>query len=475
MSSLELDPDRALPFPAEQRSVAREIYGKTKDLPLICMHGHVEPEVFADDVPFADPAQLLIVPDHYVFRMLASQGIEPARLGVPRLDGGAVESDSRKIWRTFCENWKLFRGTPSRYWLEHELVEVFSVDLVPSAETADAIYDQIAACVADPEFRPRALLDRFKIEVISTTDSATSDLQYHAKLAADGLNERVFPTFRPDAVAYLNRPTWRTDIAGLAQVSGIDTTSYDGFLDALRSRRGAFVEAGARATDHGHLLADTTPMDTSVARELYSGVLGGAEANEAEVAAFAANMLYQMAAMSCEDGLVMQIHPGVLRDHNSAIWRTYGSDKGYDIPIQTEFTRALRPMLDQFGTDPRFRVILFTVDETVYSRELAPIAGTYPSVRLGAPWWFLDSPEGMRRFRESAVETAGFYNTSGFVDDTRAFASIPARHDLFRRVDAGYLARLVLEHRLSLDEAVETAIDLAYNLPKESYRRPNAR
>jgi len=475
MSSLELDPDRALPFPAEQRSVAREIYGKTKDLPLICMHGHVEPEVFADDVPFADPAQLLIVPDHYVFRMLASQGIEPARLGVPRLDGGAVESDSRKIWRTFCENWKLFRGTPSRYWLEHELVEVFSVDLVPSAETADAIYDQIAACVADPEFRPRALLDRFKIEVISTTDSATSDLQYHAKLAADGLNERVFPTFRPDAVAYLDRPTWRTDIAGLAQVSGIDTTSYDGFLDALRSRRGAFVEAGARATDHGHLLADTTPMDTSVARELYSGVLGGAEANEAEVAAFAANMLYQMAAMSCEDGLVMQIHPGVLRDHNSAIWRTYGSDKGYDIPIQTEFTRALRPMLDQFGTDPRFRVILFTVDETVYSRELAPIAGTYPSVRLGAPWWFLDSPEGMRRFRESAVETAGFYNTSGFVDDTRAFASIPARHDLFRRVDAGYLARLVLEHRLSLEEAVETAIDLTYNLPKESYRRPNAR
>jgi glucuronate isomerase len=475
MSSLELDPDRALPFPAEQRSVAREIYGKTKDLPLICMHGHVEPEVFADDVPFADPAQLLIVPDHYVFRMLASQGIEPARLGVPRLDGGAVESDSRKIWRTFCENWKFFRGTPSRYWLEHELVEVFGVDLVPSAETADAIYDQIAACVADPQFRPRALLDRFNIEVISTTDSATSDLQYHAKLGADGLNERVFPTFRPDAVAYLDRPTWRTDIAGLAQMSGIDTTSYDGFLDALRSRRGAFVEAGARATDHGHLLADTTPMDTSVARELYSRVLGGAEANEAEVAAFAANMLYQMAAMSCEDGLVMQIHPGVLRDHNSAIWRTYGSDKGYDIPIQTEFTRALRPMLDQFGTDPRFRVILFTVDETVYSRELAPIAGTYPSVRLGAPWWFLDSPEGMRRFRESAVETAGFYNTSGFVDDTRAFASIPARQDLFRRVDAGYLARLVLEHRLSLDEAVETAIDLTYNLPKESYRRPNAR
>ena len=472
MSSLQLDPDRALPFPVEQRGIAREIYGETKDLPLICMHGHVEPEVFADDLPFADPAQLLIVPDHYVFRMLASQGIEPARLGVPRLDGGPVETDSRKIWRTFCENWKLFRGTPSRYWLEHELVEVFGVDLVPSAETADAIYDRIAACVADPEFRPRALLDRFNIEVISTTDAATSDLRHHAKLAADGLGERVLPTFRPDSLTYLNRPTWRAEIAELAKISDVDTMTYDGFLEALRARRAAFVEAGARATDHGHLVADTTPMEQNAARELYSRVLGGAEANPAEVTAFAANMLYQMAGMSCEDGLVMQIHPGVLRDHNTAIWKTYGADKGYDIPIQTEFTRALRPMLDQFGTDSRFRVILFTVDETVYSRELAPIAGTYPSVRLGAPWWFLDSPEGMRRFRELAVETAGFYNTSGFVDDTRAYASIPARHDLFRRIDAGFLARLVLEHRLSVDEAVETAIDLTYNLPKESYRRP---
>jgi glucuronate isomerase len=475
MSALQLDPDRALPFPAEQRSIAREIYGETKDLPLICMHGHVEPEVFADDTPFADPAQLLIVPDHYVFRMLASQGIEPARLGVPRLDGGSVETDSRKIWRTFCENWKLFRGTPSRYWLEHELVEVFGVDLVPSAETADTIYDQIADCVADPEFRPRTLLDRFNIEVISTTDSATSDLHDHAKLAADGLGERVFPTFRPDAVAYLDRPTWRADIEDLAKLTAIDTTTYDGFLEALRSRRAAFVAAGARATDHGHLLADTTPMEASAARELYARVLGGAEPSQADVDAFAANMLYQMAEMSCEDGLVMQIHPGVLRNHNSAIFSTYGLDKGYDIPITTEFTRALRPMLDRFGTDPRFRVILFTVDETVYSRELAPIAGTYPSVRLGAPWWFLDSPEGMRRFREFATETAGFYNTSGFVDDTRAFASIPARHDLFRRVDAGYLARLVLEHRLSLDEAAETAIDLTYNLPRESYPRPDAR
>jgi glucuronate isomerase len=471
MASLQLHPDRALPSPPEQRAIAREIYAETGDLPLICMHGHVEPQVFADDIPFADPAQLLIVPDHYVFRMLAAQGIAPAELGVPRLDGDAVETDSRKIWRTFSENWKLFRGTPSRYWLEHELVEVFGVDLVPSAETADAIYDQIAAAVADPAFRPRALLDRFNIEVISTTDPATSDLRHHAALAADGLGERVLPTFRPDALAYLDRPTWRSDVAELANVSGIDTTTYDGFLQALRQRRAAFAAAGARATDHGHFLAETTPMEINDARDVYARVLAGGDPTTAQVAAFAANMLYQMAEMSCEDGLVMQIHPGVQRDHSTAIARRYGQDKGYDIPVRTEYTEALRPMLDRFGLDPRFRVILFTVDETVYSRELAPIAGAYPSVRLGAPWWFLDSPEGMRRFRESATETAGFYNTSGFVDDTRAYASIPARHDLSRRVDAGYLARLVLEHRLSIDEAIETAIDLAYHLPKDAYQR----
>ena len=471
MTLLELHPDRALPSAPEQRQVAREIYSQTKGLPLICMHGHVDAEVFADDVPFADPAQLLIVPDHYVFRMLASQGIDIADLGVPRTDGGPVESDSRTIWRIFCENWKLYRGTPSRYWLEHELVEVFGVNQVPSAETADAIYDQIAARVAEPEFLPRALLDRFNIEVISTTDSATSQLPHHAKLAADGLGERVLPTFRPDALVYLDRPTWRADIAELANVSGIDTTSYDGFLDALRQRRQVFVEAGARATDHGHLLADTTPMDAATAQGLYSRVLSGADPTGAEVTAFAANMLFQMAEMACEDGLVMQIHPGVLRDHNTAVAKRHGSDKGHDIPIQSEYTNALRPMLERFGTDPGFRLILFTVDETVFSRELAPIAGAYPSVRLGAPWWFLDSPEGMRRYREAATETAGFYNTSGFVDDTRAYASIPARHDLFRRVDAGFLARLVLEHRLNLDEAIETAIDLAYNLAVQSYSR----
>lgn len=469
-SPLVLHPDRALPSDPQQRPIARTIYGQTKDLPLVCMHGHVEASVFADNAHFPDPAALLITPDHYVTRMLVSQGARQEELGVARLDGPAVERDPRAIWRRLCENWHLFRGTPSRYWLEHELVEVFGVGQRPSAETADSLYDAIAARLDEPEFRPQHLLDRFGIEIISTTDPATSTLADHRQLAEQGLGERVIPTFRPDAVVHIDRPRWQQDVKTLNEVAGVDTSDYGGFLAALRARRQAFIDAGGLATDHGHLTADTTPLPEAEAGQLFARAWSG-RATPADAAAFAGHMLHVMAGMSRDDGLVMQLHPGVLRDHHGQTSAEFGADKGFDIPVAAEFTRALRPVLDDYGHDPGFRLIVFTVDETVYSRELAPLAGAYPSVRLGAPWWFLDSPEGIRRFRELATDTAGFYNTSGFVDDTRAFASIPARHDLARRIDAGHLAKLVAEHRLGEDEAVQTAIDLAYTLPKHAYAR----
>ncbi len=469
--TLQLHPDRALPVDPGQRSLARSILAQTEGLPLVSMHGHVEAEVFADNRAFDDPARLLIVPDHYVTRMLASQGIPLTDLGVPRTDGGPTETDPRAIWRRFCSNWKLYRGTPSRFWLEHELVTVFGVTTVPSERSADEIYDQIASVVARPDFRPRQLLDRFNIEIISTTDPASSDLAHHRRLAESGYGERVVPTFRPDAVAYLDRPGWRAEVARLAETAGIEIGDYPHFLEALRRQRQAFRQAGARASDHGHDHADTTPLDETVASALFAKALSGAPITAAESRAFAGHMLFQFAGMARDDGLVMQIHTGVLRNHHSAMFAQHGPDKGFDIPFGAEYTHALRPMLEAFGMDPGFRCILFTIDETVYTRELAPLAGVYPSVRLGAPWWFIDSPEGMRRFRETATETAGFYNMSGFVDDTRAFASIPARHDLSRRIDAGFLARLVLEHRLGEDEAYETAIDLAHRIPQAAYAR----
>jgi glucuronate isomerase len=469
MKPLQLHPDRALPAEPGVREIARRLYAETGPLPLVCMHGHMDSAVLADDQPFADPAQLLVVPDHYVTRMLVSQGVSLDALGVPRLDGGPVEADPREIWRRFCAHWPLFRGTPSRYWIEHELVEVLGIEVTPSAESADQLYDLIAERLASPAFRPRALLETFGIELLATTDPATADLAHHATLHKDGLTQ-VIPTFRPDALVHLARPDWTALLAQLAEVSGEDTGTYAGYLTALARRREAFAAAGALASDHGHLTAQTAPLDPAEAERIFAAALRS-PVDPATELAFAGHMLHQMARMACDDGLVMQLHPGVLRDHDPAVLAVNGPDRGFDIPVGTEFTRALRPLLESFGRDPRFRVILFTIDETAYSRELAPLAGVYPAVRLGAPWWFLDSPDGMRRFRELVTETAGFANTSGFVDDTRAFLSIPARHDLARRIDAGYLARLVAEHRLDEDEALETATDLAYRLPKLAYAR----
>jgi len=468
-----LHADRALPAEPGQRAIAREIYEQIAPLPLVSMHGHIDVESIRDNTTFGDPAELFVIPDHYVRRMLVSQGYGNHELGVAPLDsaGGLVaEPDHRLIWRRFCENWKLFRGTPTRYWLEHELVEIFGVTVEPSAETADLLYDQLSERLARPEFHIRPLFDRFNVEILSTTDAPQSDLAAHADLAREGWGERVVPTFRPDALFYADRAGWAHGIRSLSASSGIEVTDFTSFLEALRQRRIAFAAAGARASDHGHLSANTAPLDAADAQRLFDAALRG-PLDAASAAAFAANMLFETARMSLDDGLVMQLHAGARRDYSPSEHDRFGSDQGFDIPVQTEFTNALRPLLSEFGHDRRFRMVLFTIDETAYSRELAPLAGAFPSVRLGAPWWFLDSPGGMARFRELTTETAGFYNTSGFVDDTRAFASIPARHDLARRMDAGFLAKLVAEHRLPLDEAIETAIDLSYKLPLQSYAR----
>ncbi|GAA1867620.1 glucuronate isomerase [Asanoa iriomotensis] len=458
-------------FPAEpgQRAIARELYGLARDLPLISPHGHVDPAVLADDEPFPDPARLIIVPDHYLTRMLLSQGIPPARLGVPTRDGEPAETDGRAIWRLFVDHWHLFRGTPSRLWLERTFETVFGVTTRLTPKTADEVYDALAAKLATPDFRPRALFERFNIEVLATTESPLDDLAAHAKLAADGWGGRVITTFRPDDVVDMEFEGWADRVARLGEVAGEDTGTYRGYLAALRSRRAAFVAAGATSSDHGHPTARTARLTPAEAASLFARGLRG-EADAADAETFRAHMLIEFARMSIEDGLVMQLHPGAVRNHNRWLHATHGRDVGGDIPQATEYLHALTPLLDAYGNDPRLRLVVYTLDEYTFTRELAPIAGGYAAVYLGAPWWFLDSPEVLRRFREAVTESAGFYNTAGFVDDTRAFCSIPVRHDVARRVDAGYLARLVAEHRLPFDEAAETIVDLAYRLPKRVFR-----
>lgn len=473
--TLRPHPDRLLPSDPVQRAIARRLLAEVADLPLVSPHGHVDAGLFARDTPFTDPAELFVTPDHYVTRMLYSAGVALESLGVPRLDGRGPATDSRSVWRELCSHWHLFRGTPSRLWLEHELHELFGVEVRPSAATADEIHDLIAARLATPEFRPRALYRRFNLETLATTDAPDAALADHRALADDpDWHGNVIPTFRPDAVADPGRPDWRERVAALGQAADVDTSTYTGYITALENRRGYFRAHGATSTDHGFPTANTAPLGEAAAERLYREAMTVANSGEplpaASAESFRGHMLHEFARMSCDDGLVMQLHPGVCRDHHRAVHAAFGPDRGGDIPVATEFTQGLRPLLDDFGRHSGFTVVVFTVDETAYSRELAPLAGHYPAMRLGAPWWFLDAPEAIQRFRADVTETAGFYNTAGFVDDTRAFCSIPARHDVARRLDCAYLARLVAEHRLPEDEARETAVDLAYRLPKQTFR-----
>jgi glucuronate isomerase len=466
--SLTLSADRLLPADPATRAIARRLYSAVADRPIISPHGHVPARWLADDVPFGDPASLLLSPDHYVFRLLHARGVPLDQLGVGGRDLDADQA--RRAWRLFCEQWPAFRGTPVRFWMESVLADVFGVTRRPSAASADEIYDQLAEALARPEYRPRALMDRFGIAFLATTDDPADDLRDHARLRADsGFAPRVVPTFRPDRYLEPARPGFPELMAALAEASGIDTGSYDGYLAALADRRRYFKDHGAVSSDHSHADVVTLSLDEAEARRIYAAALAG-RAGPDEATAFRRHMLVEMARMAVEDGLVMTLHPGIHRGHHAATTERYGPDTGHDIPIAMEFTRGLRPLLDRFGTAAGFHLVLFTADETVYSREIAPLAGFYPSVYVGAPWWFLDAPEAVRRFRGAATETAGFYRTSGFIDDTRAFLSIPARHDMSRRLDAAYLATLVAEHRLAEDEALETAVDLVSAIPTEAFK-----
>jgi glucuronate isomerase len=460
-----LHEDRLFPAESGTRKVARALYESVKGLPIISPHGHTQASWFAKNEPFPDPAKLFVQPDHYVYRMLYSQGVSLEDLEI----GQAELKDPRKVWRIFASHFHLFRGTPTRMWLNFAFAGLFGLDVPLSASTADLYYDTIAEKLATPEFRPRALFERFNLELLSTTDAPNDSLEDIQAIRSSGWNGRIIPAFRPDPVVDPEFAGFAESIATLGQQTGEDTGHWSGYLAALRKARRRFRSLGATSTDHGHLTAQTADLPLAEAAALYSKVLAG-KGNGAECELFRAQMLTEMAGMSLEDGLVMQIHPGSTRNHNRKVFERFGRDTGADIPRATNYVDALRPLLDRYGNEAGLTIILFTLDESTYSRELAPLAGHYPCLRLGPSWWFHDSPEGMMRFREQVTETAGFYNTVGFNDDTRAFLSIPARHDVARRVDCSFLARLVAEHRLEEDEAFEVAQELAYGLVKKAYR-----
>ena len=466
---LFLHPDRLLPADPATLSLARELYRSVASLPIISPHGHTDPAWFARNESFGDATDLLLVPDHYIFRMLYSKGIPLEALGV-----GKSGADPRTSWRLFAEHYHLFRGTPSRLWLDWVFAEGFGFEICLEAETADLYYDDITAKLATDAFRPRALFDRFGIEVIATTENPLDSLESHAAIRVENEREggwkgQVLTAYRPDPVVDPEFEGFADNLDRFSEISGEDCRSWTGYLQAHRVRRAFFASMGATSTDHGHPTAQTADLAPDEADALFAKVSSGSF-SLADAELFRAQMLTEMAAMSVDDGLVMQLHPGSCRNHNAWLFATHGRDKGADIPMRTDYVHALKPLLDRFGNEPRLSLILFTLDESSYARELAPLAGHYPCLKLGPAWWFHDSPEGMRRFRRMTTETAGFYNTVGFNDDTRAFLSIPARHDVARRVDCGFLAELVAEHRLEEWEAAELAQDLSYNLAKAAYR-----
>jgi glucuronate isomerase len=460
-----LNEDRLFPAEPHTRSIARRLYSGVSNLPIISPHGHTNPRWFADNAPFPEPAQLFVVPDHYVLRMLYSQGVPLEQLGI----GSTSLADPKGVWRILAKHYSLFRGTPTRLWLDFAFQELFGLEARLSPANADEYYDVIEEKLRTPAFLPRSLFARFRLEVLATTDSPLDSLAHHETIRASGFKGRIIPTFRPDPVVDPDFPEFKQNLARLAQLTAADTSSWQAYLSALRQRRLEFKALGCTATDHGHPTAATADISPDSAARLFHKVASGnGDRDEREL--FRAQMLTEMAAMSLDDGLVMQIHPGSLRDHNKGLCERFGRDVGADIPTPTDYVHALRPLLDRFGNEPRLTIILFTLDESSYSRELAPLAGHYPCLRLGPAWWFHDSPEGMMRFREYTTETAGFYNTVGFNDDARAFLSIPARHDVARRIDCSFLARLVAEHRIEEDEACEIAADLAYGLARKTYR-----
>ena len=466
---LVLHADRFFDSDPAIRKNARALYEETRQLPLICPHGHVDPGLLAENTPFPEPVSLLIIPDHYVLRMLYSRGVPLERLGIPARDGTAVEHDPRRIWQLFAEHYYLFRGTPTGVWLDHELHELFGIRVKLDGETAQDVYDQIAERLASPDFRPRALFERFNIEVLATTDAASDPLDAHRTIRESGWAGRVIPTFRPDSVFRVAHPAWRSAVDALASAWGGAISDYSAFIRALEDRRAYFKGLGAAATDHAVVEPFTARLSDADANAIFQRGLDGRSTDD-DQRTFQAHMLMEMARMSLEDGLVMQLHSGASRDHNRHIAERFGSDKGADIPVATEYTRNLAALLNAYGNDPRLTLVLFTLDESTYARELAPLAGHYPAVRLGPPWWFHDSIEGMMRFRQQVTETAGIYNTAGFNDDTRAFCSIPARHDLSRRVDANFLAGLVARHVIDFEDARRMARALAYELARETYR-----
>ena len=377
----------------EAPGLGLELYSDVAELPIVSPHGHIDVRLFADPAARLDPpGRLFVSADHYVVRMLYSQGVPLERAGL-----GETEVDDRAVWQLLADNVHLFALTPTGLWLRETLATVFGIEERLDSASAEVLYARVEEQLASPAFAPRALLDRFRVECLSTTDAAGASLADHRALA-ESQPGRIRPTFRPDAVVALDAAGWRD---ALVRARGCRRPRDRRLRDVHRRRWPSAAPRSRRSAGRQPITrrrAPTPRASPTVRRPRCSQPRLRARARHADARRFEAHMLNEFARMSSDDGLVMQLHVGSLRDHNSPLAERFGRDIGADIPVATDWTRGLRPLLEACGNDPGFTVILFTLDESTYSRELAPLAGHYPAVLLGCPWWFHDSPAGIDRF-----------------------------------------------------------------------------
>ena len=464
-----MHPDRFLSSNSTNRNFAHNLYQSAKKIPIFAPHGHVDPSLFsAPDANFGNPVDLFIKPDHYVIRTLYSNGIPLEKLGIPP-KGESVDYDPRSAWELFCTNFYLFRATPSGVWLTTSLSDVFGIEHKISKETANFTYDILVEKLSSTEFSPRNLFERFNIEFLATTDSAADSLTHHQSIRNSKWKGNIVPTFRFDSLVHFLNPGWIDEINRLALLSNIEIHNFRSFIQALENRRVFFRSLGATASDFSAESAFTEELPLHQIDEIFQRALKG-HADQHDATRFVAHMLMEMARMSADDGMVMQFHAGIHRNHNIALYQQFGADIGGDIPVSVEFTRNFKPLLQRFGNHPNFKLILFTLDESTYTRELAPLAGHYPALRLGPPWWFNDSLNGIERYLNQVMESAGLYKTAGFNDDTRGFCSIPARHDLWRRQAANWLADLLARHVIDEEDAHQMMFELCIGLARSAYK-----
>lgn len=450
--------------------IAQDLFESVGELPLICPHGHVPPQLFStENEKFDNPAELFITSDHYVLRMLLSQGVRCQDLGIQGVSDESYISAPEQIWQIFCDHYHLFDGTPTGLWIENILAMVFGIMKKPDSENAIELYQQMAQSLRSASFNLRKLFQKFNIEVLCTTDDVTDSLNVHQEISQAGWQGRILPTLRMDRVVDIQHPTWPDHIQALSSFTHQEIVDYRSFIWAIEKRRTDYQALGCKASDLSLKTPYTCQLSNQKSEEFFQLGLKK-QITDDEALQFKGQLILELARMSAEDGMVMQLRAGIYRNHSPGIFQELGPDMGFDIPVKVEWTQNLKPLLDAYGMDTNLCLILFTLDESNYARELAPIAGAYPAIKLGPPWWFNDSPQGIRRYFDSVMETAGFENTVGFNDDARNFLSIPARHDLWRRISALWLADLVQNGQLSGSDARKRMADLAYGLAKSGYR-----